>query len=438
MKKISVGTRLYLSVVLLFLCFAAAFIVYQQQREKDYKIELLDTKLQDYNAHLKESLSADSIRSESALEAYVKSHFIQGLRVTLMQTNGTVYYDNLRKDYDSFPNHLDRKEVVQALKRGTGFDINRLSTTLNKDYFYAASYFAPDSLIVRSALPYTSDLTQQLRGDWHYVWFALITMLLLLAILYPFARRLNNDFQILYNRLLHVSKEQDKLKRELTQNVAHELKTPVASIQGYLETIIMNPEIDAQTREQFLRRSYAQTQRLTSLLQDIQTLNRMDAAPVATDFELIDILPIIDNIQKETALQFSEREMQFVKQIPPIKQLLIEGNASLIYSIFRNLIDNALCYAGNRTTVTLTIEKETERWHFILADNGVGVADEHLARLFERFYRVDKGRSRKMGGTGLGLAIVKNAVLLHNGTIFVKNNDGGGLRFDFYLPVYND
>ena len=111
----------------------------------------------------------------------------------------------------------------------------------------------------------------------------------------------------------------------------------------------------------------------------------------------------------------------------------MKGNRSLLYSIFRNLTDNALAYAGEGTTISLSANEQGNKWHFIFSDNGQGVPPEHLARLFERFYRVDKGRSRKMGGTGLGLAIVKNAVLLHGGTIRVSNLPEGGLKFEFTI-----
>ena len=211
----------------------------------------------------------------------------------------------------------------------------------------------------------------------------------------------------------------------------------MASIQGYLETILENPNINDTMRQQFLERSYAQSQRLTSLLQDISTLNRMDDAPEITTQEHVDIANMVANIQKETALQLQEKHMTFVNRLPA--DLVICGNGSLVYSIFRNLTDNAIAYAGIGTTITLTAQlvqtniEDNGKWHFSFSDNGVGVAPEHLQRLFERFYRVDKGRSRKMGGTGLGLAIVKNAVILHGGTISVHNNDGGGLCFEFTL-----
>ena len=131
--------------------------------------------------------------------------------------------------------------------------------------------------------------------------------------------------------------------------------------------------------------------------------------------------------------------MTFCNQLP--ERVTVHGNRSLLYSVFRNLTDNAINYAGENTTITLRAELDEDdsiaglpqRWRFTFSDNGIGVSPEHLPRLFERFYRVDKGRSRKMGGTGLGLAIVKNAVLLHGGTISVDNNPNGGLCFHFTL-----
>ena len=235
----------------------------------------------------------------------------------------------------------------------------------------------------------------------------------------------------LYKRLQSTRKEQDVLKRQLTQNIAHELKTPVASIQGYLETILDNPNINEEIKLQFMQRCYAQSQRLTALLQDISTLNRMDDAPDMIDFTSVNISQTVKDIIKETALQLSQKQMTFINALP--ENIVINGNQSLIYSIFRNLTDNAIAYAGVGTEITLSAVDDGKEWKFIFKDNGIGVSHQHLARLFERFYLVDKGRSRKMGGTGLGLAIVKNAVLLHKGMIKVENRKEGGLMFTFFL-----
>ena len=214
--------------------------------------------------------------------------------------------------------------------------------------------------------------------------------------------------------------------------MAHELKTPVASIQGYLETITGNPTISEQTRKQFLDRCYAQSQRLTSLLRDISTLNRLDDGTSMMELENVNVTAIICQIAKETALQLEARKMTLKTHIPD--PLVINGAQGMIYSIFRNLTDNAIAYAGEGTEISIAARPKADGgWHFCFSDNGTGVEPRHLPRLFERFYRVDKGRSRKMGGTGLGLAIVKNAVLLHGGNITVANKPSGGLQFDFTL-----
>ena len=222
------------------------------------------------------------------------------------------------------------------------------------------------------------------------------------------------------------------MKRQLTQNIAHELKTPVSSIQGYLETLLNNPNMPAETAHTFLERSYAQSNRLTLLLRDISVLTRMDEAPDLMVKEYVDLSQLVKNILNEVALNIEEKQITVLNRLP--ENLKINGNSSLLYSIFRNLMDNAIAYAGIGITVTIECFREDENfYYFSFSDTGVGVAEEHLNRLFERFYRVDKGRSRKLGGTGLGLAIVKNAVLFHGGTIFAKNNVHKGLEFVFTL-----
>lgn len=239
------------------------------------------------------------------------------------------------------------------------------------------------------------------------------------------------SFEISINDITQ-EEEQMILKRQLTQNIAHELKTPVSSIQGYLETIVNTPGISPEKQEMFLDRCYAQSNRLSHLLRDISLLTRMDEAAGMMDMERTDISQLVKNIFNEVTLQLEERKMSIDNRLRP--DIVLQGNYSLLYSIFRNLTDNAIAYAGPHTTITIDCFREDERFfYFNFADNGTGVPPEHLNRLFERFYRVDKGRSRKMGGTGLGLAIVKNAVLIHNGTISAKNAAGGGLSFIFTL-----
>ena len=239
------------------------------------------------------------------------------------------------------------------------------------------------------------------------------------------------SFEISINDVTQ-EEEQINLKRQLTQNIAHELKTPVSSIQGYLETIVSNENIPREKINVFLERCYAQSNRLSRLLRDISVLTRMDEAANMIDMERVDISLLVGNIINEVALELDEKHITVVNSLK--KSIQIKGNYSLIYSIFRNLMDNAIAYAGTNIQININCFREDEGfYYFSFADTGVGVSPEHLNRLFERFYRVDKGRSRKLGGTGLGLAIVKNAVIIHGGSISAKNNQGGGLEFVFTL-----
>lgn len=467
MRKISVGTRLYVSIMAIFLLFAIAFIVFQQVREKQYKIELLNEKLQNYNKQLADAMKYMGKTDETTLDSYVKTHSLPNLRVTIIDNEGHVTFDNLEKNYNRFTSHANRPEIIEAQKKGSGSSVERNSKTLKQEFFYSATYFNDSKITIRSALPYNNDLAKSLQTDQHFIWFALTTIIILTLVLWRFLSRLGANITKLklfasradhnesletedliafpddelgeiaeriikiYKRLQSTRQEQDKLKRQLTQNIAHELKTPVASIQGYLETILDNPHIDEETKKQFLKHSYAQSQRLTSLLQDISTLNRMDDAPEIKENVEVNISEMVEDIRKETALQLEKHHMSFIINLP--ENIIVHGNKSLLYSVFRNLTDNAIAYAGYGTTITLDAVEKNKEWSFAFYDNGIGVANEHLSRIFERFYRVDKGRSRKLGGTGLGLAIVKNAVMIHGGTIQAKNLPTGGLRFDFNI-----
>jgi two-component system OmpR family sensor kinase len=241
----------------------------------------------------------------------------------------------------------------------------------------------------------------------------------------------DDSFELSINDVTQ-EEEQAQLKRQLTQNIAHELKTPVSSIQGYLETITNNPDMPSDQLSTFIERCYAQSNRLSRLLRDISVLTRMDEAPGLIEMERTDITALVAGIVDEVSLELEEKRLTVVNTLQ--ERIVVHGNHSLLYSIFRNLMDNAIAYAGVGVRVNISCFREDERfYYFSFADTGVGVSPQHLNRLFERFYRVDKGRSRKLGGTGLGLAIVKNAVIMHGGSISAKNAPGGGLEFVFTL-----
>ncbi len=242
---------------------------------------------------------------------------------------------------------------------------------------------------------------------------------------------LDNSYEISINDISR-QEEESRMKRQLTQNVAHELKTPVSSIQGYLETIINNTELAPDKRQFFLERCYSQSTRLTDLLRDISVLNRLDEASNLFDLSDVNIPKLIAEIEKECSKEMEEKHITSVVSLPG--DPVVHGNHSLLYSIFRNLYDNAIAYAGEGCRINVSCYKEDDKfYYFSFADNGVGIPEEHINRIFERFYRVDKGRSRKAGGTGLGLSIVKNGILFHKGQISAKSSAGKGVTFFFTL-----
>lgn len=263
--------------------------------------------------------------------------------------------------------------------------------------------------------------------DWHLVTFSIAAMTVLGLILLRFARQMDR-------RISREQAEQQALmRRELTQNIAHELKTPVASILGYTDTLLDNPQIGPEQRQHFLVRTNFQARRLTALLTDLSTLNRMDFATDMIHIERVNVDSIVADIIAESEFEINNRNQTYKNYLP--EDIIIEGNKQLIYTIFRNLTDNALHYAGDGASVEITARNEGDQWRFTFADNGVGISEEHLPRLFERFYRVDKGRSRAMGGTGLGLAIVKNSVNFHGGQISASCPPNGGVQFQFTLKI---
>lgn len=228
------------------------------------------------------------------------------------------------------------------------------------------------------------------------------------------------------------SEKNKLLKQQMSNNITHELRTPVSSIRGYIETILSCRSLSPEKQHYFLERAHAQVVRLTDLIRDVALISKTEEAPETMPREEIDINSVVSDIVEELRGQFSESKMKVTDEIPP--HTSINGNYALVYSIFRNLMENSIRYSGEGTEIGIErYNEDKEYYYFRFYDTGVGVPDEHLSRLFERFYRVTEGRTRDCGGTGLGLSIVRNAVLFHSGNISVRNRKGGGLEFLFSL-----
>ena len=386
--------KLFLYYSLIFVVMMSVVIVFQYHREKTFRLQQLNSRVGAYSDIIYHNYQL----ADSNLYALVKLLPDTAIRVTMMDTLGNVFFDTYSD---------------------SAYDI-RMSATNGINYYYYAQKY--DDFFIRLALPYDVSVVSALSANLQFLYvFAILLIVILTAI------------ALVSNMLyLSVKNNENRLKRQLTQNVSHELKTPVAAVLGYMESLVNNPELDNDRKEYFINRAYIQSKRLSALLQDISTLNKMDDSNKLYEKETVDLVEIIYDVLRDTEDMMREKNDELVINLPP--DIIVQGNKSLLYSIFRNLVDNSIAYAGEGVTIRLSMTySDPQYFNFVYSDNGVGVGEEHLPRLFERFYRVDKGRSRKLGGTGLGLAIVKNAVLLHKGSIDVHKLPGGGLEFFFSI-----
>ncbi|MEZ3521987.1 cell wall metabolism sensor histidine kinase WalK [Muribaculum sp. NM65_B17] len=457
--RFSFHSRVLLLVLTMSWLLVGTFMVFQYRREKAFKEQLLDCELQMHNRRILDDI-ARGVPVDSIID-HIGSP-LDNLRISLIDNDGNVIFDN--NDSTPFPSgdHNSRPEVIEARKSGIGHSVSRYSVSDNCSYFYSAMR-GDDGIVIRSAAPYTHSLQEVLKADSSILWIMIAFAIVLSLASYVAShkislsiRRLNlfaekaekgeriyNDEAFPHDELgsiashivrlyiqrdeqhreaLRQEKDKIRLKKQLTNNINHELKTPVASILVCLELLRDHPEMLPEEKKRELNdRIFANAQRLNSLLKDVAAITRMDEGEEMIEKAPVDLAELVNDVVTEERLRTS---MNITVDMP---QLKISGNRQLLESIFRNLIDNAISYSGGSEIVI----KADSEGNFTVSDNGCGVPDEHLPHIFERFYRIDKGRSRGAGGTGLGLSIVRNAVGIHGSDISVTNN--GGLQFRFRL-----
>lgn len=471
--KLSYHKRLFLLLLSFSWSIMLCFLLFQYTRERDYKSDFVNAQLQQYNAHLLYAIDG-GLPYEEYVASLVRP--FDELRLSVISLTGVVVYDNM-VSLDSLGSHLDRPEVAMALKWGEGYHISRTSESDGRRYFYSAT--KGERCIVRSAVPYSLSLQEMLRPNWNFLWVMFLVCLLMSLLayfathamgrsierlnifaekvqagepfedlssfpndelgaisknivrLYSYWQQTIADRDRAHDAMMREMHEKNKIKRELTNNINHELKTPVASMQVCLETLLSGIKLTDEKRTELIERCYANNNRLCRLLNDVSLITRMEDGG-----QIIARGPVnINEIVKEMAdeLNIMPEEERMTLHVCFGEEACIWGNLSLVSSIFRNLTENAVAYSGGRNIYVSLVENNDDECRIRFEDDGCGVADDQLERLFERFYRVDKGRSRRLGGTGLGLAIVKHAVQFHGGIISVSNRPEGGLRFDFSL-----
>lgn len=230
---------------------------------------------------------------------------------------------------------------------------------------------------------------------------------------------------------LKATEEKNNLKRQMTNNISHELKTPIGIIRSYLEMILTNPDMDAEQRNYFLGKAQANVERLVSMMNDLSTMTRLEESHDRIPLTAIDFHDLVFSLAEDLENSGIIGDMTFVQNIPTDCQ--VYGNGELLIGMLSNLARNAVAYSQGTEIGVSLIGRNDNFYTFSFYDNGVGVGEEHIPHLFDRFYRIDKGRSRKVGGTGLGLPIVKSSINTMNGSVTVRNRKGGGLEFVFNL-----
>ena len=471
--RLSFHRRLFVMLIAFSWSIIVCFIGFQYMREKQYKSDYLSLQLQLYNRHLLEA-----VEDGEPHESYIATHQkpFDDLRISIIDLTGRVVYDNMLP-VAWLDNHRMRPEVSAALKRGSGYHIGRQSASDGVEYFYSAT--RGRRLIVRTAIPYSASLRELLQADWTFLGVMISISLAMSVLAYFVTRRLGKNMERLnrfaakaekgevfdekepfpndelgaisnhivqlyaqwqqtirdrdraHEAALREEQEKIRIKRQLSNNINHELKTPVASIGVCLETLLSGISLSEEKRQELIERCYMHNERLRRLLNEVSLITRMEDGSALIGKENVVINDMLAEIAEELAIMPEEERMTLHTDFD--KEVEIEGNLSLIGSIFRNLTENAIAYSGGRN-IYISLMEDNDSWCSIrFEDDGCGVEEKQLSRLFERFYRVDKGRSRQLGGTGLGLSIVKHAVLFHGGTITASNRPGGGLRFEFSL-----
>ncbi len=380
--------------------------------------------------------------------SYLDSMSFDNYRITWIKDNGTVIYDS--SSSEELENHIEREEVQEALKDGYG-ESKRYSSTILKESIYVA-YKIDDGSIIRLSCVQNSVFYLIISTLYpiYYVVFAALIIAILLAFfiskkmidplnkldlndikgaktypeIEPLIKRIENQRKQLILDKTEIEKA-SLVRQEFTANVTHEMKTPLQVISGYSELIKEGIVKESEIRE-FSSKIYFESHRLTKLVDDILELSKLDNGvsdsqkkQISLDFIAKNVIDSLNDLASQKGVTIKSR----------LQSVEVLGIPEIIHSVIYNLVDNAIKYNKKNGEITLVVEMSRNKPTIIVSDTGLGIPNDQLDRIFERFYRVDKSRSREIGGTGLGLSIVKHGVLIHDAKIKVESTLNQGTTF---------
>lgn len=402
------------------------------------------------------------------------------LRITVITADGTVLYDN-QQAAAAMENHADREEIRTALSLHGTATQKRHSMTLDVDMLYLARYYSNLDQVVRTSIPlvvYQAGVNQLQTA---FVFVMAGTLILLAGVSYIFTKRLTrplfelksaaksmaganysvrvradshdeigalsaafNSMAEQLEKEVHELEEKNQRLAELQQmrsefvaNVSHELKTPLTSIRGFVDTLRNGHIEDPAVQGRFLEIIDIEAERLHQLISDILQLSEIEGMKGDLELQQFDISALLDDVATLLDDKASERHVQII--VEDCEKLPVLASQYRVKQILINLVDNAIKYNKPGGRVYIRATREPDQIVAIrVRDTGEGISAEHLARVFERFYRVDKSHSREMGGTGLGLSIVKHIAQLYEGTATVESTEGEGSTFTVRLRIADD
>ncbi len=484
-KRFSYWWRLFIPLIVLIWTLIAIQAYIRYKDEKKFRAERLAEDLELINARIIDTYENDDVELEPFvrfIENYYDRTELKGVRISVYDDNDSLLFHSgvpipQYVDGDTVP------ELAEAVSSGHGTKL-RHSKLMDDMYFFGVRRSEDGKIFVHTAMPYTDAIAKSTSVDKN-MWTVLVLIALgASVIVFIFTRYLARNVKLLHafavkaaagdeidesvtfskdelgdvsrkiialyrdkaeanerseheHRLaLKINEEKMRMTKQLTNNINHELKTPVGVIKGYLDTMAEHPEMDEASRQRFLDKARGHVERLCGMLNDLSSIARLEDGSSGVMRENVDFSELVQNLSLELKTIHLNNGVRFVYDLP--SACIVLGNYNLLYAMILNLVRNADFHShGTECGIKLLSENNRE-YSFSFYDNGVGVGEEHLPHLFERFYRIDKGRSRKVGGTGLGLPIVKNTINVMGGTINVKNREGGGLEFVFTLPKWKD
>lgn len=423
----------------LFLAAAVFYDLFQKQIMEDLKT---------YTHILKSSEAAIEKDGEDAVKVYDAS--LDNLRITVIGADGSVLSDT-EASTDHMNNHQSRPEVSEALEHGEGMDI-RESETLSKDTFYYAVLLENGNVlrvsreassflsIFGTALPIIVCITAVL-----IIASSVVAHFLTKSLVMPIEQMANNLDQPgeikTYSELVPfidtIKKQHEdiiknaKMRQEFTANVSHELKTPLTAISGYSE-LIENGMVEEEHITRFAHEIHHNATRLLTLINDTIRLSELDAAECEDTFEQVDLYTIAKSTVDMLHMNAGKHKVSlFFSGTEPC---MVFADRQMIEEVLYNLCDNAIRYNNADGSVWVRVHMEQDRPTLVVKDTGIGIPKEHQDRIFERFYRVDKSRSKSTGGTGLGLAIVKHIVAQHKAELTLVSETGKGTEITIRFP----